>query len=608
MVPASPQPTAEDVAGALLSVLTDSRHYGEAADVTEQYTRHLTRESRVPEALMECWVRLAAQSPEIGAVNTSAKALVTSSCFSVRAWSLLAASDVLARVPAVTQCVADTLLDVHGERACGTEVQRSLRLLSAESLAVSVNLAGRVRTPLAVAVCCCFTKLRELQAQPESNASGAVGECLKATCESLCAVFRALHESCWLYVSDDEFAQIIGVLRSSSACRHSGDVLQSESFLARLRTGFARGTVATGRVYGILSCGDTSDCALASDAVANWPSLFGATPAFKYGYLIWRVEERGTELCDRLCITEVEQLAAYYAGGLMSDGDVELLAQERRWFEAASNAADATGEAENGKLLATAYLIAPQVFRGYMQSTPQPVQKAVESITCIREVLDIPLSVPSAIDETVDGFLANLLGEVSEVGDDLRALGFTSDDSPSQIPSSEGETRTRIDANTLRLRRLALSQPMLLLRRANALCGAVLAVLSVGNPGGLRSILVATGILRVLLVLQSSESWDSKFGDNIWECASKCVHLALGESRAANGVRSEFASLGHVACDLLGSLLASPSVHRRKHRIAFKEDRALRTLLRSAERTESTDSSLRIAIEKLLVMQQSSKQ
>lgn len=586
MVPVPRGSSAEDLAGALLSHLTGSSAVLET-DALWEYVRKSTH-SQVPECVLECLALLSAQTADAHAASNAAMALVTLSRVSPRSWSMLVSSGIMRHVSVVRRCVEDTLFEVQSDLRCGLDVRESLLLLSANPLAEKVCGTGRARTPVDVAVSSVVAEVREFRAQPES--ARRIEEYEGRACAKVCAAFESLPESGWRYVCDDDFAEVVSMLRSSNACKRAGAILDSASFLSRLRGGFERGTPAAGRLYAALTSGDADTCPLAYEVVAGWPESIGTASGFRLGYLSWGAGVNRDDTQRLRDIREVEQIAAYAGPGLITARELEVIGDEKGWFNFVPTESG-SAEPDRRKLLAAAFMIAPAYFGGRLAAVEHVLQEAI---------LDVPLSVTSAIDKEVDHLLRALLTEVPEVRDDLRALGSKDCDTSFLSQSGHADAENRINAASLRLHRIALTQTLLLMRKVMTLCAATQTVLRVQNSCHPRNIAIATGIIRAVAALQSRRPIDSRFDSAVRQCAQLCVTTALGESRAANGVRDGFAALATASCGLLGNVHGRVLGKVGEERVSFRSDKAFIELLRSAEQSQRTDHALRMVLEKVL--------
>lgn len=595
--------SADAAAGALLRVLSGSERYADAAPAVWAYV-HVTPPPHAPPPILDALARLAAaggkdtaEPAEAADVNDAANALVSLSSVSPRAWAQAACSSVFARIPAVRNCIAETLLPPGPTAAAAdlqtpataastiTATQERLSALSAEPAATALYTTWRARTPLDVAVATITTA----PTAPDA-------------CERLSEALRRLPIPCWRYVCDDDFARVVAVLRSRAACEASADALGCEAFAARVRSGFGRATPAAGFLYGALmgTAGEGEDGGGRADPgvedlVSGWPSLFGEEPSFRLGYLSWCAEYGRGSASARQDISEATAVAAFVRPGIMSPRELRNVASEAGWF-----ASDACGieaqiqlpdDPEKRKLVAAAYAVAPTHFEKPLRSVEHLLQ---------REMLDLPPAVQSAIDADVDALLAALLTEIPGLGDSLRTMGSDPVDCSF---STTGHTRVassagRIESCSLRLQRLALSRPTLLMRKVPVMCSTVLAAFGQETPSCAQSVGVALAIIRALTALDKPLL--DHFSGAVYECTVESTLVALGESRAANGVRGTFATLAIAAGGLLESSLTFPSDSRSERILAFRENAALRSLLSTAEETMRTDESLKPVLERLL--------
>lgn len=589
-------------AGALLRVLSGSEPYKDAAPAVWAYV-HGTPPPHPPPPILDALARVASAEgkdsaePAITAgAEDAATALVCLSSLSARAWARLARSAIFAHVPAIRDCVADTLLPagtfagaailqaLPAATATTTTTRERLSALSAEPAATALYVTWRARTPLDVAVATITTA----PTAPDA-------------CERLCVALRRLPPPCWRYVCDDDFARVAALLRSRAACEAAADALNSEAFAARVRSGFTRATPAAGFLYGALmgmaaegdDGGERVGEAIA-DLVNEWPSLFGEEPSFRFGYLSWCAEYGRGTADTRRDISEVTAVAAYLRPGIMSPRELRDVAFEAGWFRSGAHGVEEQGllpdDPEKRKLVAAAFAVAPTRFEKRLASVEQRLQK---------EVLDLPPAVESAIDSDVDALLAALLTEIPGLRDNLLTMGVDPVDG-SYVTTSKGPAAAsadRIESCSLRLQRLALSRPTLLMRKVPAMCSTVLAAFSLETPPCVQSVGVAVAIIRALTAL--GRPVHEHFSNPVYECAVQCTLVALGESRASNGVRGAFAILANAACVLLEASLTVPSNSCSERLLSFRDNAALRLLLSTAEETTRTDATLKPVLERL---------
>jgi hypothetical protein len=577
-------------ADALASALSGASSPADGAAAAGQFALAANVGTSVPPAVLDGLARLATQRIDIAAAEGAAVALVMVSRFSPRPWCALAASGAVQHVPFVSKCIAGAVLPSPDELAGRSLLARDLRRLSESPVASKVALASPgSSTPLACAVAHELAELRRVRGRSGASADGAVSSAVWALSEKLRVAFDALAASSWDHVCDDEFAGVVDVLRSSSASDRGRAALRSTPFLRRLRSGFARGTPAAGRVYGMLSWGGRRAWPAAADVVAGWPALFGDAPGFKTGYLEWRVEQGGPELCKLRDVTEAEQIVAYVAGGLVSESDIAGLVAARGWIGEVQRGGGGVSSAA-GKLLAAAYIAAPDVLRTRLIDVPQ-----------LRPyVLAAPLSLRGTVDRIVEESVTAMLAEVPDVGASLGAVVCSAAGDVLPARSSEEAARSAVDRAALCLRRLSLSHPYLAVRRADLVCAAVQCVLSSARPSDTASVNAATGLLRALVGFHHDARLDENTGATAWASASDGVRAALGEGRALNGVRNHFAALAAAGCELLGCLLAPTSATSAACAELWKADLDLRKALRNAGQAVGTDVALRVAVDKLL--------
>lgn len=574
----------ESAAEALFSSLTGAAPLCEGAASVVSLVHRAPKQTPASPVILEALARLVSVSLDAGdeqAARESAHALVILSGTFVRPWCALVRSGAVWNVPLVSRVVVDALCWPRCEKRW--PLAEDLRLLCSGPAAKEIVERGEnVSTPLAITVAVLLGDLRKSQRTNVDATIGTDGGVRNGLAACFAALIESLDATCWDFVSDDDFVELVGVLCDTSTQLGSAPIaLSSYAVLRRLRTGFDRGTAAAGRLYAKLSRKDEISWPKLQAAVRDWPSVYGETPGFKAGYLACRMELSKSGVLSISEASDAEEFYAHVAGGRTSASEIISIADS---FMGWSNE-------KYAPLLAAAYIASPDALRVRVHAAPS-VMKAVPQI---------PVSLRGPIDGTLDTAVRMMIDHVGGADPIVRPPWVLDEEHQCDLQIDElnapWQSTQTIEQAVIRVKRLALAHPWLVLRRAALLSGALeYSLLDPHcNKGG--ALNVQSGLLRILVALQSGVTIEGDSSYAIWAACIKAVRFALGEGRAKNGVHGTFGILAVDACDAMRGMLRVRGGRGCQSR--WREDVELRKLLRAAESADGTEDDVRVAIGKL---------
>lgn len=547
------------------------------------------RQALASPTILEALARLAAISDNAHdepSARAAAHALVLLSRGSPRAWNSLVKSGAPWSVPFVSRVIVDAVCwPVAAEPWALAD---DLRALSSGPAAAEIMRRGDApRTPLAIAV---RVLLEDLEREWEREAGGVADaggarHVRSGIAGCFTAVLDIVDVESWDYVSDDDFGELVVVLcDSSKELESSRRALTCPALLRRFRTGFRRGTPTVGRLYARVSCDEGQSLwpELVS-LVSGWPTLLGNCPGFKCGFVKCRMDRFGQGALVLSEFSGVEEVLAYFSGQQTNGAKFASVADSEGWW----------ADEKRASMLAAAYIGSPDAFRARVQASP----------SVLKEVLRTPPSLQGPVDNAMDASVRTMLVQVESTSTILCASSTPQTAHQHELSSSASGCASGSDCigqAAIRLRRLALAHPPLVMRRVPMLCGALEVTLSSPESSDTVGLAVASGLLRVLVALHSGVTLEGEITESAWSACRNAVSLALGEGRAKNGVRGQFAVLAIDSCDAMRGMLSRGANNACRTR--WRSEPQLRSLLRDADNADGTEAEVRVAIDKLFAV------
>lgn len=330
----------------------------------------------------------------------------------------------------------------------------------------------------------------------------------------------ALPHDCWFGVSDATLGQFLLSTRNLPGAR---DLIRSEGVLGRIATGFSQASAACGSVVRLLAAhGGDDGRRLAADKLRMF-RLENAPP--------WA----GAAFIRGLRLVECDNPATH---------DACLAAQEIvRGLELWPDTEAAETVAQRYALPADCSLASTAVANAWRYVEDGSQQTNDNSRATAAAVAACPLDVVGRVDTQLEDGVLDVLASVPGVRTVLRRA-------PVEDPA----------AAALRLRRLALVHPDVVLRRSDSLAGGVLSALQSPQPHSEGSVRAATALLRVLVAARSEVRGRSSESDDAIvqsrdrrtdKVAFDALRAALSEGRSVHGVHGLFADLALAALAVL---------------------------------------------------------